>query len=159
MAGATYKRVKCKIGSVEFYPIEAKYGLSRAANQVGRRIGESLQARAYVWADPHDTTKLSQDSLVNLWKMSTEPKDPLYKIEITWYAEDGDKVLASAEFQGWISIYQFTNPALGALPGQGGELSTKGSVLQSQVQYNNMLFMELVVVMDETNVSKHRFTK
>jgi hypothetical protein len=159
MAAATYKRVKVKIGSVEFYPIEAKYGLSRAANQVGRRIGESLQARAYLWSDPHDTTKLSQDSLVNLWKMATEPKDPLYKVEITWYAEDGDKVLASAEFQGWISIYQFTNPALGALPGQGGELSAKASVLQSQVQYNNMLFMELVVVMDENNVSKHRFTK
>lgn len=159
MAGATYKRVKCKIGSAEFFPLEAKYGMSRSANQIGRRIGESLQARAYVWVDPHDTTRLPQDALVNMWKMATEAKDPLYKVEITWYKEDGDKVLASAEFQGWISVFQFTNPALGALPGQGGDLSQKSSVLQSQTSYNNMLYMEFVVVMDEDNVAKHRFTK
>jgi hypothetical protein len=159
MASATYKRVRCKIGSAEFYPLEAKYALSRSANQVGRRIGESLQARAYVWVDPHDVSRLSQDNLVNLWRMATEPKDPLYKVEITWYAEDGDKVLSSAEFQGWISVYQFTNPALGALPGSGGDLSSKTSVLASQTSYNNMLYMELVVVLDEANVSKHRFTK
>jgi hypothetical protein len=159
MATKTFKRVKAKIGSVEFYPIEAKYGLSRSANQVGRRIGESLQARAYIWVDPHDVSNLSQDSLVNIWKLATEPKDPLYKVELTWYAEDGDKVLSSAEFQGWVSVFQFTNPALGGLPGSGGDLSGKSGVLASQTAYNNMLYLELVVVLDEPNVSKHRFTK
>jgi hypothetical protein len=159
MANATYKRVKCKIGAVEFNPIEAKYALSRSANQVGRRIGESLQARAYVWVDPHDVSRLPADSVVNLWRMATEPKDPLYKVEITWYSEDGDKVLSSAEFQGWISVFQFTNPALGALPGAGGDLASKSGVLSSQTSYNNMLYLELVVVLDEANVSKHRFTK
>ena len=159
MAGATYKRCKCKIGSVEFFPIEAKYGLSRSSNQVGRRIGESLQARTYIWVDPHDVSRLTQDSLVALWRIATEPKDPLYKVEVTWYAEDGDKVLGSAEFQGWISVFQFTNPALGALPGSGGDLSGKSSVLTSQTSYNNMLYLELVVVLDEANVTKHRFTK
>ena len=159
MAGSTYKRVKCKIGAVEFYPIEVKYSLSRSANQVGRRIGESLQSRAFVWVDPHDISRLSQAQLVDLWKMATEPKDPLYKVEITWYLEDGDKVLSAAEFQGWISIFQFTNPALGGLPGMGGDLAGKGGTLQSQTAYNNMLYMELVVTLDETNVAKHRFTK
>ena len=159
MANAVFKRVKCKIGSVEFYPIEVKYGLSRSANQVGRRIGESLQARTYIWVDPHDISRLSQDSLVNLWRIATEAKDPLYKVEITWYLEDGDKVLSAAEFMGWISVFQFTNPALGALPGSGGELSGKSSVVQSQTAYNNLLYLELVVTLDEANVSKHRFTK
>ena len=140
MAGATYKRCKCKIGSVEFFPIEAKYGLSRSSN-------------------PHDVSRLTQDSLVALWRIATEPKDPLYKVEVTWYAEDGDKVLGSAEFQGWISVFQFTNPALGALPGSGGDLSGKSGVLTSQTSYNNMLYLELVVVLDEANVTKHRFTK
>ncbi|MBK8056891.1 MAG: hypothetical protein IPK33_03115 [Gemmatimonadetes bacterium] len=159
MATSTYKRVKCKIGSVEFYPIEVKYGMSRSANQVGRRIGESLQARAFVWVDPHDVARLSQDSLVNLWKIATEPKDPLYKVEVTWYLEDGDKVLSAAEFMGWISVFQFTNPALSGLPGTGGDLSGKSSVVQSQTAYNNLLYLELVVTLDEPNISKHRFTK
>jgi hypothetical protein len=159
MAAAQYKRVRCKIGSVEFYPIEAKYVLSRAANQVGRRIGESLQARAYIWVDPHDISRLSQDAAVNLWRMSTESKDPLYKIEITWYAEDGDKVLSAVEFMGWPSVFQYTNPALGALPGSGGALADPTSSLKSQTSYNNMLYLECVVVLDQTNVTKHRFTK
>ena len=49
MAGtATYKRVMCQVDSVKFYPIEARYSLSRSANQVGRRIGDSLQGRAFM---------------------------------------------------------------------------------------------------------------
>jgi hypothetical protein len=57
MATATYKRVLVEVDSVKFYPIEAKYAVSRAANQAGRRIGESMQARAYIWVDPHDTAR------------------------------------------------------------------------------------------------------
>lgn len=159
MAGSTYKRVKIKVDGVEFFPLEVKYALSRSANQVGRRIGESMQARAYVWVDPHDVSRLSQQALIDLWKMATETKDPLHKVEITWYLEDGDKVLSAAEFQGWISIFQFTNPSLAGLPGTGGDLAGKGGVMQSQTSYNNMLYMELVVTLDEANVSKHKFTK
>lgn len=159
MAGSTYKRVMLEVDSVKFYPLEVKYGLGRAANQVGRRIGESMQARAFVWVDPHDISRLSQAHLIELWKMATESKDPLHKVSITWYLEDGDKVLANAEFMGWISVFQFTNPAVGGIPGGGGEMGGVESAMESQVAYNNMLYMELVVVLDEANVSKHKFTK
>ena len=33
-----------------------------------------MQARAYIWVDPHDTARLSQSHLVELWKMATETK-------------------------------------------------------------------------------------
>jgi len=159
MASSAYKRVKCKVGSVEFFPIEAKYALSRAANQVGRRVGESLVGRAHIWVDPNDLARISQDNLVALWRLATEARDPLYRVEMTWYLEDGDRVLCSAEFQGWISVFQFTNPAMGVAPGLASTVSAIASVSDSALQYNNILYLELVVVLDEPSVSKHRFTK
>ena len=159
MATATYKRVLVEIDSVKFYPIEAKYAVSRAANQAGRRIGESMQARAYIWVDPHDTARLSQNQMVELWKMATETKDPLHKVSITYYAEDGEKVLSNAEFMGWIGVFQFTNPVLSGMVGAAGDLGAEGAALTTQVGYNNMLYLELVVALDEASVSKHKFTK
>lgn len=159
MATATYKRVLVEVDSVKFYPIEAKYAVSRAANQAGRRIGESMQARAYIWVDPHDTARLSQSHLVELWKMATETKDPLHKVSITYYSEDGEKVLSNVEFQGWIGVFQFTNPVMSGMGGLSGELGGEGAALTSQVGYNNMLYLELVVALDEASVSKHKFTK
>lgn len=159
MAGSTYKRVMLDIDSVKFFPLEVKYAMSRSANQVGRRVGESMVSRAYVWVDPHDIARLTQSHLIELWKMATETKDPLHKITITWYLEDGDKVLASAEFQGWISVFQFSNPSISGVPGAGGDLGKKAEAMTSQVAYNNMLYLELAVVLDETNVAKHKFAK
>jgi hypothetical protein len=159
MATATYKRVLVEVDSVKFYPIEAKYAVSRAANQAGRRIGESMQSRAYIWVDPHDTARLSQSHLVELWKMATETKDPLHKISITYYSEDGEKVLSNVEFMGWIGVFQFTNPVLSGIGGMSGDLGREGAALTSQVGYNNMLYLELVVALDEASVSKHKFTK
>ena len=89
MAG-TFKRVMIEIDSVKFYPLEAKYALTRNSNQVGRRIGESLVGRAYVWVDAHAIDNISQAHQIELWKMATETKDPLHKVSITWYSEDGD---------------------------------------------------------------------
>lgn len=144
MASATYKRVMVEIDSVKFFPLEAQYQFSRNANQVGRRIGESMQGRAHVLVDAHDTSNISQSNLVELWKVATESKDPLHKVTITWYQEDGDKVLASAEFMGWLSVFEFVNPSLA-----GGNATG----------INNLLRIELTVVLDEANVSKHKFTK
>lgn len=159
MATATYKRVLVEVDSVKFYPIEAKYAVSRASNQAGRRIGESMQARAYIWVDPHDTARLSQSHLVELWKMATETKDPLHKVSITYYAEDGEKVLSNVEFMGWIGVFQFTNPVLSGMGGMGGDLGAEGAAMTTQVGYNNMVYLELVVALDESSVSKHKFTK
>jgi len=159
MATVTYKRVMVRIDNVEFYPIEARYTLSRAANQVGRRIGDSLLSRARIWADAHDTSRISQNSTMELWKMATESKDPLHKVSITYYAEDADKVLANVEFQGWISVFEFWNPTLEASADAGAEMGSRGSVVSPQAGYNNMLYMELAVVLDEANVQKHKFTK
>ena len=162
MATATYKRVLAEVDSVKFYPIEAKYAVSRAANQAGRRIGESMQARAFIWVDPHDTARLSQSHLIELWKMATETKDPLHKVSITYYAEDGEKVLSNVEFMGWIGVFQFTNPVLSGMTGAAtvaGDIGSEGAALTSQVGYNNMLYLELIVALDEASVSKHKFTK
>src|SRR5690349_14611133 len=112
MAGATYKRVMVEVDSVKFFPLEAKYALSRGANQVGRRIGESLTGRAFVWCDAHNVDSLTQANQIELWKMATENKDPLHKVSITYYQEDGDKVLSNVEFMGWISVFQYTNPKI-----------------------------------------------
>jgi hypothetical protein len=158
MAG-TMKRVMIEIDSVKFYPLEVKYALQRAANQVGRRIGESLSGRAFVWVDAHAIDNISQAHQIELWKMATETKDPLHKVSITWYSEDGDKVLTNAEFSGWISVFQYNNPKVSAIPGSAGAMGGEGATSTAQVGYNNLLYMELVVVLDETNVSKHKFTK
>jgi hypothetical protein len=155
----TYKRVSIEIGSVKFFPLEVKYTLNRSANQVGRRIGESLVGRAYVWADAHATDNLSQAHQVELWKMATESKDPLHKVSITWFSEDADKVLSNAEFMGWVSVFQYNNPKISATPGAPTVLGSEGTGATAQVGYNNLLYLELVVVLDETNVSKHKFAK
>jgi hypothetical protein len=158
MAG-TFKRVMIEIDSVKFFPLEVKYSLSRNANQVGRRIGESLVGRAYVWVDAHATDNISQAHQIELWRMATETKDPLHKVSVTWYSEDGDKVLTNAEFQGWVSVFQYNNPKVSAMPGSAGSMGGEGATSTAQLGYNNVLYLELVVVLDETNVSKHKFTK
>jgi hypothetical protein len=158
MAG-TFKRVMIEIDAVKFYPLEVKYSLARSANQVGRRIGESLVGRASVWVDAHAIDNISQAHQIELWKMATETKDPLHKVSITWYSEDGDKVLTNAEFMGWISVFQYNNPKVSATPGNQGAMGTEAATTTAQLGYNNVLYLELVVVLDETNVSKHKFTK
>lgn len=159
MATVTYKRVMVRIDNVEFFPIEARYSLSRAANQVGRRIGDSLQARAFIWADAHDTSRISQNSTMELWKMATESKDPLHKVSITYYSEDADKVLANVEFQGWISVFEFSNPSLEGGNEARAEMGGRGATMNTVAGYNNLLYLELAVVLDEANVQKHKFTK
>ncbi len=159
MAGSTYKRVMLEVDSVKFYPLEVKYVCSRNSNQVGRRIGESLQARLYFWVDPHDISRLSQAHLIELWKMATETKDPLHKISATWFLEDGDKVLCNMEFKGWLSVFQFSNPAVSGVPGTGGVAGDSDAAMGSQVAYNNMCYGELVVTLDESNVQAHKLTK
>lgn len=157
----TYKRVMVDIGGVKFYPIEAKYSLARNANQAGRRIGDSLQARAYIWLDAHDTARLSQDQMIQLWKKATDPKDNPEKVSITYYHEDGDRVLTNVEFNGWISVFQTFNPAAGptSLIGAGNEQNNTGVATQSFSGYNNILYLEVVAAVDEPNVSKHKLTK
>ena len=158
----TYKRVMVDIGGVKFYPVEAKYSLARNANQAGRRIGDSLQARAYLWVDAHDTARLSQDQMIQLWKKATDPKDNPEKVSITYYHEDGDKVLSNVEFNGWISVFQTINPAPGQssfLPGGDSSNSNVGVATQSFSGYNNIVYIEIVAALDEPNVSKHKLTK
>lgn len=159
MANQTYKRVQVEVGDVKFFPVEAKYSLARNANQVGRRIGESLQARAYVWLDAHDTSRLSQDQMIQLWRKATDPKDNPEKISITYFSEDGDRVLSNVEFMGWISVFQTFNPAPGGNTILAGGDGSRGVAAESMSGYNNVLYLELVAALDEPNVSKHKLTK
>lgn len=160
MAGnATYKRVMCQIDAIKFYPIEARYSLSRSANQVGRRVGDSLQGRAYIFADVHDISRITQDDVINLWKIATESKDPLHKVAITYYSEDGDKVLNSVEFMGWISVFEEYNPAISDSGGKSAGMGGTAAAAASLTGYNNIMYIELAVVLDEANVTKHKLTK
>ena len=145
---ATYNRVKVKIDSIEFRPVQATYRIARNANQVGRRIGDSLVGRVDIWMDASVIDNLSQSQQIELWKIATESKDPLHKCEITYYMDEADKVLHAVEFMGWISHFEVGNPVI--------ETET---VTASQIGFKNLLKLELVVAVDESNVSKHKFTK
>jgi hypothetical protein len=145
---ATYNRVKVKIDSVEFRPVEARYQISRNANQVGRRVGDSLVGRLEVWLDASVLDNLSQANQIELWKVATESKDPLHKVEVTWYLDEADKVLHAVEFMGWITQFEVANPQ--------ADVSSTGV---SAVQFKNLLRLELAVAVDESNVGKHKFTK
>ena len=151
---ATYNRVKVKIDSIEFRPIEARYRIVRNSNQVGRRIGDSLLGRVDIWMDASVIDNLSQSQQVELWKIATESKDPLHKVEITYYMDEADKVLHAVEFMGWIASFEVSNPTMGISTGEAREV-------RAEIQYGvkNMLKLELVVAVDESNVSKHKFTK
>ena len=155
----TYKRVQVKVGDVEFWPVEAKYSVARNANHAGRRTGDSMQARAYIWLDAHDTARLSQDQMITLWKKATDPKDNPEKVSITYFAEDDNKVLTNVEFMGWISIFQTVNPAPGSSSFMAGGNGSGGVATESMTGYNNILYLELVAALDEPNVSKHKLTK
>ncbi|MGE3617695.1 MAG: hypothetical protein AB7L66_17620 [Gemmatimonadales bacterium] len=144
---ATYNRVKVKVGSVEFRPVEARYTLSRNANQVGRRVGDSLIGRLQVWMDASVLDNLPQSTQIELWKIATESKDPLHKVEVTWYLDEADKVLHAVEFMGWICGLEVKNP----------QADVTGDV--SRVQFKNLMWIEFAVVVDESNVTKHKFTK
>ncbi len=145
---ATYNRVKVKVDSVEFRPVEARYTLTRNANQVGRRVGDSLVGRLEVWMDASVIDNLSQAHQIELWKIATESKDPLHKVEVTWYLDEADKVLHAVEFMGWITALEVANPQANV---QGGGVSN--------VQFKNLFRMEIAVAVDESNVGKHKFTK
>ena len=159
MAGATYKRVMLEIDSVKFFPTECKYTLNRQANNVGRRVGESLVGRAYAWVDAAQVDNITQNNQIELWKMATESKDPLHKVSITYYLDDSDKVLSNVEFMGWISVFQYTNPKVSNVPGTGGTMGTADATATGSVSFANLLYLELAVVLDEANVAKHKFTK
>lgn len=156
---ATYKRAQVEIGDVKFFPQEARYSLSRGANQVGRRMGETLKARAFIWMDAHDTSRLSQDQLIQLWKKATDPKDNPELISITYYQEDGDRVLSNVEFMGWISVFETFNPVAGASAAPGAAMGGTGASMRAPEGYNNILYMELIAALDDPNVPKHKLTK
>ena len=159
---ATYKRVQVEVGSIKFFPQEARYSVTRDTNQVGRRIGESMRARAYVWMDVHDTSRLSQDDMIQLWKKATDAKDEPEKVSITYYHEDGDRVLTNVEFMGWIAAFETFNPqSNGASFGRGnfGTAPVTAENGQFSAGYNNILYMELVAALDDPNVPKHKLTK
>ena len=157
---ATYKRVQVEVGSIKFFPQEARYAVTRDTNQVGRRIGESMKARAYIWMDAHDTARLSQDDMIQLWKKATDPKDEPEKVSITYYLEDGDRVLSNVEFMGWIAAFETYNPQ-----SSGASFSRHGSGGSGQFDggpasgFNNILYIELVAALDDPNVPKHKLTK
>lgn len=143
---ATYNRVKVKIDSVEFRPSEVSYKVSRNANQVGRRVGDSVIGRVTIQVDASILDNIPQAAQIELWKIATESKDPLHKVEITWYLDEADKVLHAVEFMGWITVFEVGNPP--------AEVTG-----ETVVQFKNLLRIELAVSVDESNVGKHKFTK
>lgn len=158
----TYKRVQVEVGGIKFFPQEARYSVTRDSNQVGRRIGESLRARAYVWLDAKDISRLSQEDMIQLWKKATDSKDEPEKVSITYYHEDGDRVLTNVEFMGSIAAFETFNPQPnGATFGRGnfGSAPVTAENGQFNTGYGNILYLELVAALDDPNVPKHKLTK
>lgn len=151
---STVKRVKAKVGSIEFYPMEARYGVENVA-PAGRP--KSYQARLHMWVDASDASRITPDAAVNLWRVATEHKDPPYKVEATWYAPDGKTALAAVEFTGDVSTFRFGNPALGVLPGPSDAMA--GPSVPPGQTLGPVLYLEARVRLDEANISRHRFTK
>jgi hypothetical protein len=159
MPGQTYKRVMLEIDSIKFYPMEVKYAVSRAANNVGRRVGESLAAKAFVWVDAAHVDNLSAANQIELWKMAVEAKDPGHHVSITYYLDDVDKVLSNIEFNGWVSVFQYSNPKVSMSSVAGGTMGDAAAVATASASFTNLLYLELTTMLDEPNVSKHKFTK
>lgn len=159
MAGQTYKRVMIEIDSIKFFPMEVKYAVSRASNNVGKRVGESLAARAFVWVDAAHIDNISQANQIDLWKMATEAKDPGHKVSITYYLDDSDKVLSNIEFMGWVSAFQYSNPKVSMVSAAGGAMGDASAITTASSSFTNLLYLELTTMLDEPNVTKHKFTK
>jgi hypothetical protein len=68
-------------------------------------------------------------------------------------------VLSNIEFMGWISVFQYTNPKISNVPGSGGTIGTADATATGSMSFANLLYLELAVVLDEANVTKHKFTK
>ena len=156
----SYKPVFVEIDKVSFVPIEARYVVARGIAPDGSRVSGDIKAHAHIWIDAHDTNKLTQDDAIELWKMATETKNEPHKVSITYYTEDGDRVLGNAEFQGWISDYVFYNPGLDS--GDGDEGSSMGGHATRGIRagaYNNILYLHVVANLREDAVGKHKFTK
>lgn len=148
---ATMKRAVVSIDGAEIHCIEAHYVVTRASNPSGRRIGDSMRARAFFYAEIADTARNDADKVIQIWKLATETEDPLHKIEIAYYAEDAGKRLETIKFQGWISTFETFNPALAGTGTTGGGMNLSG--------YANVLYCEITVVLDDKNISKHQLTK
>jgi hypothetical protein len=148
-----------EIDSIKFFPMEVKYAVSRASNNVGKRVGESLAARAFVWVDAAHIDNIAQADQIELWKMSTEAKDPGHKVSITYYLDDSDKVLSNIEFNGWVSVFQYSNPKVSMTNVGGGAMGEAAAVATASSSFTNLLYLELTVMLDEPNVTKHKFTK
>jgi hypothetical protein len=156
----TYKPVFVEIGKVSFVPIEARYVVQRGIAPDGNRMSGDIKAYADIWIDAHDVNKLSQDDAIELWKLATETKNNPHKVSITYYTEDGDRVLSNAEFQGWISDFVFYNPGLDG--GSGEQAAQMGGHVARGVRagaYNNILYLHVVANLREDAIGKHKFTK
>jgi hypothetical protein len=153
------KRVLVDIDGTEISAIEAHYVVSRASNQFGQRVANSMRARAYFYADIRETSTNGPDKVVSLWKIATETSDPLHSVTITFYKNDTDELVV-VKFKGWISIFEVWNPAVSTgESGNAGMGGTGGPSLNSLTQYGNVLFCELGVVLDDENLSNHRLSK
>jgi hypothetical protein len=157
---ATMKRAVVTVDDVEISAEEAHYVVRRTSNQVGRRLGGSMEAKAFFWADISDQSRNDADKIIKLWKMATETEDPLHKVEIAFYAEDANKRVQTIKFQGWVSVFETFNPAIsGNGAGASSIGGSAGPTMTAQRQYGNLLYCELSVVLDETNFSRHQVTK
>lgn len=154
-------RVTVDIDGTTLSAREAHYVVSRAANQQGLRVADSMRAKAYFYADIMNSSENPQDSVINFWKMATDKEDPLHSVTITYYKTDTE-VLNTAKFKGWITVFETLNPPLGLQSGaNSGNMGTMGTgaSMASEELPGNLLYCELAVVLDKENLPNHRFTK
>jgi hypothetical protein len=153
---STMKRAVVTVDGTDIQCIEAHYVVTRTSNPSGRRIGDSMRANAFFWAELGDTARNDADKVIRLWEMATETTDPLHRVEIAYYDEDAGKRLQTVKFQGWLSRFETFTPALDHNVNGNGSGNGQSPNLAN---YKHVLFCELTVVLDDKNISKHELTK
>ena len=105
---ATYNRVKVKIDSTEFR--RPKLGTpSRNANQVGRRVGDSVVGRATLRRRQHPRQHPAGRPDRTLEDChGVEGPAPQGRDHLV--SRRGRKVLDAVEFMGWVSVFEVGNP-------------------------------------------------
>jgi len=141
MAGSG--RVTVTVDGTKFDAITVKFGVNTQKDQTGMPILQTLNTRARVWVDAHDTKNFPFNAFKALFELANVPDNKKLKdMQIEYWLDDTKAdALCSYKFKGWISRFETYNPALGG--GQIGEAWEQ--------QYNNILYMELEPIINKTN--------
>src|SRR5262245_41628003 len=134
MAGSG--RVTVTVDGTKFDAITVNFGVVTQKDQTGMPILQTLNTKAKVWVDAHDTKNFPFDSFKKLFDLANVPDNKKLKdMKVEYWLDDTKQdALCSYKFKGWISKFETFNPVVGPGGSQAGE--------GWEQQYNNILYLE-----------------